>query len=188
MQTLIDNAGNAIGLAEALLLLRRGDITAGEWTQVLEYSDLNPKFYTMAGKLRYGEPGAGEVIAGYLKGHLTPAEAGVRLGKAGLDPTNLEWLKATAGRPIGIEQAVHLWYHGEITDAELQQVVAQSDVNTDYLPMVKKSGIYFPPPRTIIALVRQGALTDAQASTLLAGAGVRQQDIGPYIAGAAHHT
>lgn len=187
MTDLISIAGQSIGTAEALLLLRRGDITDAEFLSVLQYSNVNPKFYTMAGKLRYGEPSVGEVVAGYLKGHLTAEAAGIRLGKAGLDPANLEWLKATAGRPIGIEQAVHLWLHGMITDAQLEQVVAQSDVNLDYLPLVKLSGVYFPPVRTITALVRQGALNDAQATTLYQGAGVRQQDIGPYLAGA-HHT
>lgn len=184
---MVETAGQAIGLAEALLLWRRGQITDDHLTDIIRYSNLNPKFYDDVRKLRYAPPGAGAVIDGLLKAHLSEADAATKLGEAGTDPANLPWLLASAGRPIGIEQAAHLWKRGVITEARLNQIVAQSDVNPDYLPEVKLTAIYHPPVRTVVALIRQGAVTEARGRQLLAENGVEAADIDAYVAGA-HHT
>lgn len=184
---MVQTAGQSIGLEEALLLLRRGQIDAAMFRSIVEYSNVNPRFYDLPALLKYAPPGAGAVVDGLLKAHLTPGEASIKLAEAGIDPVNLPWLLASAGRPIGVETAAHLWMRGAITEARLDQIVAQSDVNPQYLPEVKLAAIYHPPVRTVVALIRQGALSDAAGRQALIENGVQPADADTYIAGA-HHT
>lgn len=170
--TMVLTAGNSVGLAELLLLWRRGQITEAELDAGLAYSNLNPRFYDDAKALKYAPPGTGEVIAGALKGHLSDADAQARLGVAGVDPANYAWLKATAGRPPGVQQMLELWNRGVITEADVDQGIAQSDVNDTYLPWVKELRHYFPPPRSVVPMLRAGAITEAQARQLLGYYGV----------------
>jgi hypothetical protein len=180
--TMVQTAGQALGLAEALLLLRRGQITDADFTAVEQYSNLNPKFYGMAALLRYAPLSTGEVVAANLKGHLDDATAAQYLGYTGIDPVHQPLLKAAAGRPIGVEEAVRLWKRGLIDEARLTAIVQQSDVNDAYLPEVKLTGVYYPPPRSIVPMLRAGGITEAEARDLLAKQGVEEPWITAFIA------
>lgn len=169
---MVDAAGNGVGIAEALLLYRRNQITADHLTEIMRYSNLNPRFYPDILKLRYGPPTAGEAIAGALKGHLTDADARTKLAESGIDPVNFEWLRATAGRPFSVGQAIELWNRGEISEARVDAVIAQSDVNPDFGADYKKLRVYYPPVRSIVPMLRSGAITEAQARDYLAKQGV----------------
>lgn len=171
---MVKAAGQAIGTAEALLLLRRGQITEDEFQSVLRYSNMNPKFYGMAEKLKYGPPTVGEVITGALKGHLTEGQAREMIGEAGLNPDNFDWLLKTAGRPIGAVEASHLWRHGKISGDELEDIVRSSDVNNRFLPAVKLASLWLPPPRSIMAMWRAKALTEGETRDALTKAGVEE--------------
>lgn len=184
---MVETAGNSLGISELLLLWRRGEITDAELDAGLAYSDLNPKFYDYAKGLKYLPPPAAEVITGALKGHLDPTVAHTMLGEAGIDPANYQWLFDTAGRPPGIQQMLELWNRGEIDQERVEQAVRQSDINTDYLDDVLKTRWYLPPVRSVIAMLRAGAIDDTRATQLLTENGVRSADIPGYIA-EAHHT
>lgn len=183
---LVQAAGQSIGLAEALLLFRRGQIDAARLRAIVQYSNINPKFYDLPVLLQYGPPPAGEVIAGYLKGHRTPAQAAEGLAHAGIDPVNLEWMRASAGRPYGIEQALHLLNRQEIDEARVRQVVAQSDINTDYTDDILKLRHYFPPPRSIVPMLRGHAIDEGQARQLLGYYGVGEPWATAFVKEAQH--
>jgi hypothetical protein len=169
---MVEAAGQSIGIAEALLLYRRGQIDRGHLDEIVRYSNVNPRFYDDVPKLQYGPPPAGEVIAGLLKGHLTQGEAATKLGHAGINPDELEWMRATAGRPPSPMEMVRLWHRNEATQGDVERAVAQSDINNDYLPFVLKLGRWYPPPRSIMAMVRSGGITDDRARQLFTYAGV----------------
>lgn len=171
---MVQAAGQSIGEAVALLLWRRGQITEAQVDQVLRYSNINPLFYEMAKLAKYGPPTAGEVMAGALKGHLDDTTARRMLGEAGINPDNYPWMLATAGRPIGAVEASHLWRHGKISDGELEDIVRSSDVNNRFLPAVKLASLWLPPPRSIMAMWRAKALTEAEARDAFQKAGVEE--------------
>lgn len=184
---LTEIAGQSIGLAEALLLFRRGQIDAARLREVEQYSNLNPKFYDLIPMLQYAPPGEGAVITGALKQHLSEDDARKKLGEAGTDPANYDWLLASAGRPPGVEMTVQLWNHGLATEADVDRVIAQSDVNPAFADLVKLTRLYFVPPRSVVPMLRAGAITDAEADQKLAEHGVQPADRAAFIA-EAHHS
>lgn len=180
-------AGEPISLQEALLLYRRGQITEARLLTAVRESRVRDEWFPEVLALRFAPPPAGEVIAGSLKGHLSDADARDKLGEAGIQPDNFDWMRATAGRPPGIEQMLHLWNRGHATESDVDQAVRQSDINDHYLPFVKQLRVYVPPVRSIMPMLRAGVITDARAAELLAENGVRAEDIPLYIA-EGHHT
>lgn len=169
---MVQTAGQAIGIEQALLLYRRGDIDEAELERIVRYSDVRIDFLDDIKALRYAPPGAGDVVTAALKGHLSDADAQARLGVAGIDPVNYSWMRATAGRPPGTEQMLHLWNRGVATQADVEAAVRQSDINDDFLPFILQLRHYFPPPRSIVPMLRAKAITEAQARTLLGYYGV----------------
>lgn len=185
--SMVMTAGQSIGMAEALLLLRRGQIGRPEFDKIVHYSNVRNDFIPDILKLMFAPPPSGEVIAGALKGHLSEADAAHKLGEAGIDPANFAWLRATAGRPPGIEQMLHLRNRGKASTQDVTDAVRQSDINDHYLPFVLELGVYVPPVRSVMAMLRAGALSDSEASALFRQNGVRDADIAVYIK-EAHHT
>lgn len=184
---MVETAGQAIGLAEALLLWRRGQITDAHLTEIIQYSNLNPKFYDDVRLLKFTPPSVGAALEGRVKSHLTDAQAQAILEHNGVDPINYGWMRDSTGNAPGIEQVLHLRNRGEATDQDVADTIAQSNLNPRFAPLVEKLGEYWPPVRTVVALARQGAIDDTRAAELLKAQGVRPADITAYIAGA-HHT
>ena len=86
-------------------------------------------------------------------------------------------MKATAGRPPGVESMLQLWNRNlagdnrsSVTEAVINDVVHQSDINDRFLPYVKELRTYIPPPRSIVPMLRSGAITQAEFDSLKAKA------------------
>ena len=175
-----DTAGQSIGTEEALLLLRRRQIGEAEFERIIRYSNVRNDFIPDIKLLQYAPPSVGEVITGALKHHLDDTTAQAYMSDAGIDPkVNYAWMKAAAGRPPGIEQIIHLWnlntagvLNTGVDEATVDAAVEQSDINDTYLPAVKMLRHYFPPPRSIIPMLRSGGINEAEARQLLTAYGV----------------
>lgn len=183
---MVANTGEPPGIAELLQAFRRGIIDATRLAHGVRQSRLRNEWLDVITALRYAPPPAGEVVAGRLKNHLTEAEYRTKLSEAGTDPANADWMVATAGRPYGIEQGLHLLNRGVIDEARMRQVVAQSDVNPDYTDDILELRHYFPPPRSIVPMLRSGAITETQARQLLADYGVGEPWATAFITEATH--
>lgn len=183
---LVQIAGQSIGPMDALLLWRRKQIDDDELLDVLRYSNLNPKFFDMVKLLQYAPPGQGAVIAGALKQHLSEDDARTKLAEAGTNPDNYDWLLASAGRPPGVEMVVQLWNHELATEADVERTIAQSDINPAFTELVKLTRLYFVPPRSVVPMLRAGAITPAEADRKLAQHGVQPDDRAAFIAEATH--
>lgn len=179
--TMVATAGQSIGTEEALLLLRRGQIDQAEFERIMRYSNVRNDFIPDALLLKYSPPPAGEVIAGALKAHLSDADAQKKLGEAGIDPTNFQWMKDTAGRPPGVVELLHLWNRQVVDEAFVDQAIAQSDINPNYTAAVKELRHYFPPPRSIVPMLRSNSITESQARTLLTYYGVDTEWVDAFI-------
>lgn len=193
--TMVETAGQSIGLAEALLLLRRNQITPEHFKAIVQYSNINPAFYDDPIKLLYAPLSAGEVITAALKGHLDDGPARDALGYSGIDPAHYDVLKASAGRPPGIQQMLELQNHSRagliatpVTQDDVDAAVRQSDINDAYLPFIRELGHYFPPPRSIVPMLRSGSINESQARKLLDGYGVNQEWQDAFIKEAQHQT
>lgn len=180
------NTGEPIGVAEGLLLFRRGKLTLDQLRHLVRQSRIRDEWFDSVVDLQYTPPGVGEVIAGALKGHLSDTDATQKVAEAGVDPVNFPWMRATAGRPPGIEQMLALRNRNQATTDDVTAAVRQSDINDHYLPFVLHLGEYHPPVRSIMAMLRSGAIDDTKATTLFQNQGVLAADIPGYLA-EAHH-
>jgi len=185
-KTLVDNTGEPPGIAELLQALRRGIIDSTRLAHGVRQSRVRDEWLDVITALRYAPPPAGEVVAGRVKEHMNDADYRRRLSEAGTDPANADWMLAAAGRPYGIEQALHLLNRGVIDEARVRQVIAQSDINTTFTDDILQLRHYFPPPRSIVPMLRAGAITEAQARSLLADYGVGEPWATAFITEATH--
>jgi hypothetical protein len=183
---MVNITGQAIGIVEAVALWRRGSIDDTELARVVHYSNVRSDFLDDIRLLRYDVPNRNEALTGRLKGHLDDATARDMFSKAGGELRNYDWMLASSGRPISPEEMVRLWNRGEATELDVDAAVAQSDINPAYLDFVKRLRWYVPPVRSIMAMLRSGAIDDTRATTLFTENGVRAVDIPGYLA-EAHH-
>jgi hypothetical protein len=179
--TMVATAGQAIGIEEALLLWRRGDIDELELERVVHYSNVRSDFLPDIKMLKYMPPGVGEVVAGVLKGHLDPDVGRIKAGNAGLAPVDFDWLVQTSGRPYGTMEALQLWNRGVIDQARVLEVIRQSDVNNAFANDILALRVYLPPPRSIVPMLRSGAITQARALQLLEMHGLQAQDAQAFV-------
>jgi len=186
LNVLAANTGDPPGIAELLQAYRRGYIDVTRLEHGVRQSRLRDEWFDVIQKLRYAPPPAGEVVAGRLKAHLSETDYQAKLAEAGTDPANADWLLATAGRPYGTEQALHLLNRGVIDEARVRQVIAQSDVNPEYADDILQLRHYFPPPRSIVPMLRAGAITETQARELLGFYGVGEPWATAFITEATH--
>ena len=191
-----DNIGEPIALQEALLLYRRGQM---QWDrdkdgnpgilQVIRQSRIRDEYANAVQALRYAPPSAAEVIAGVVEGHLTYDEGCNKAEDAGLNPTEFDWMYQTAGRPPGTQELLELLNRSDAglldfpwTQDNVEAAIRESNVKDKYIPPILASRYYIPPVRSIPALIRAGAFTDAQAKQALKAHGVRDSDLNAYIA------
>lgn len=186
LDVLAKNTGDSIPIAEALLLYRRGKLTPGRLQAAIEQSRTRDEWIPEILELRYAPPSVGEVLAGAVQNQLPDTQARQLFQEAGIDPVNYDWMLRTHGRPPGIAQMADLWNRGVIGQTEFDQAVRESDIKDKYVPMLEQLRVYIPPVRSVMAMLRAGAISDAEATRLFQENGVRSTDIPGYLA-EAHH-
>lgn len=187
LDALLYNTGESLPVGELLLLYRRGQISEARLVTGLRQSRIRDEWLPEVLDLRFQPPGAGTVITGALKGHLSDADAAKRLGESGIDPANFAWMRASSGRPPGIVEMIGLWNRGYTSQARVEAAVRQSDINDDYLAEVLNLRWYHVPPRSIVPMLRSGSITEARARQLLSEHGVRPADQDAFILEATQH-
>jgi hypothetical protein len=126
---MVEDTGEPYGIMEGLALLRRGDITLADFTNVLYYSRVRNEFLGDVLKLQYSYMSPADAVEIALKGIETEDVAKGMFLKAGGYESNWTDLLAAAGNPIGVVSAVNQYYHGVIDLATTQSVIKHSRIN-----------------------------------------------------------
>lgn len=169
---MVKAAGNAIGFEQAIELQRRGLLAGTTLEAVLRYSNVNPAFYAAALNLVTNPVGIGEVMNARIRDHLTDAQAQNLYEQAGGIPDQYAWRRDANGRPPGPMQVLELWNRGVIDEPTVDAMLAQSDLALQFQETVKELRHYFPPPRSIVPMLRSKAIDESQARQLLTYYGV----------------
>jgi hypothetical protein len=199
-QLLIDNAGQPLPLEALLEAWRRGIITkAGTGAantsleQGIRESDLKNKWTAIVEQLQWQLANPGVVVEGWLRAQLSEADARAILKQNGIDDATATLMYKTAGRPPSPQELQELYHRGLIPrdgtgpDAlSLQQGFLETDLKNKWWSVWTHLGDYLPPPRTVTAMIREGALTDAQGADYFKKAGLDPTLSASYLA-AAHH-
>lgn len=178
---MVKTAGQGVAIEAALLLWRRGQIDEAELDVILRYSNIRPQFFADVKKLRYAPPSAAEAIAGVVEGHLSEADGKKKFVEAGQDPVNFDWVLQTAGRPPATEQMLHLLNRGLMTEDEVRAAIRESNIKNKYIDQIIATRVYLPPPRSIVPMLRSGAITEARARELFIDHGLSEEDTTAFI-------
>lgn len=124
-------------------------------------------------------PSALQAVDSQQRAQLTPDEAQAAYAKLGGHPDWYQFLLNLAGEPISVGEAARLAYRGFIpwegTGADavtVQQAVFEGRTKDKYWQYIQQLTQYYPPPRTITAMVREGGLTKDQAIAWWQAAGM----------------
>jgi hypothetical protein len=197
---LVASAGEPPGLDFLLEAMRRGFIptagTGAESTsleQGIRESRLKNKWIDVIEKMQFHLPEPSIVIEGWLRAQIDRAKALEYLRQSGITPEVADLWYKSSGRPPGPMELIELYRRGAIPEAgeggdtlSLRQGYLETDLKNKWYPKWLELARYVPPPRTVTAMVREGAFTDAQALVFYKDSGLDQTTATAYLE-AAHH-
>jgi hypothetical protein len=197
---LINSAGEPLPLLLATEAWRRGiipqsspDSNAPSLEKAIRDSRLKNIWIPTVEALQFQLPPIGVVIEGWLRAQITPEQALDYAYKQGVDKDTATLMFKAAGRPPSPQELLDLWRRGIIPEKgtggdslSVDQGYLETDLKDKWLEIWKRLKDYVPPPRTVTAMIREGALTDAQGLRYFQDAGLTP-DLAAIYLSAAHH-
>lgn len=160
-------AGDPPGPQTVLQMWNRGYITEEEATLALLQSRLKPEWIEQFKELRFDPATTTQAASAVVRERIT-IDAGLEIAaQNGVSEQAFRLIVDELGRPIGNQQAVTLYKRGQFTRAQVQEVVARSNVRTQYLDAVIELGTKYPTITQTKALLQTGALPDSVARDVL---------------------
>ncbi len=185
LDLMVQDTGEPPAVQELLFAYRRGIIDQGRLEHGIRQGRTKNEWIDVVEALRYQPMTPATAVAAAVQGHLTDGEARRIWAEGGFDPADYDAAYQTAGRPPGPAQLLDLLNRGIIGEPEFIAAVRESDIKDKYIPLLLELRKYLPPPRTVTTLLKEGAITQAQALRLLADYGVQPADAAGYLKGAA---
>lgn len=164
---LYEMSGLPPGIETAMEMLRRKIITEQEFTQIVREGHTKTKYTDDLLQLVDRVPSVAAAVQGAIRERISKDEAAQIAAQNGFDRKAFDLLYEIAGRPIGVQQAVTLYYRGDYTLADVRNVVARSNVRPEFTEAVIKLGVRYPPLFQISRLIQSGAVDDAYAKQLI---------------------
>lgn len=173
--------GNPPGPQDLLTAYRRGVIDKGRLEQGIRQGDLRNEWIPTIEALRYAPVDPSTAIQAAVQGQASKTEAQKIAAQGGLDPAQFDLAYRVAGDPPGVVQAIELWQRGDMTRADVVQVIAESRVKTKYTDALLKLRRRLLPADTIGVLFGKGTLTHAEAASRLAEYGYDPADVNAWL-------
>lgn len=197
---LVDLAGEAPAPGDLAEALRRGLIAESEsinglpsFSDGIRQGNLRDIWAPLMRELAIINPSMDEAIEALVQSQLTEAEARHWYTLAGGNPDAFTWLFDTHGEapgPAALGEAANRgiigWDGLGPASLSFEQGVHEGRARNKWEPVYRALAVYHPPPRTVTALLRAGAITDARALELFKAAGLSAADAAAYIADAHH--
>jgi hypothetical protein len=199
-QAWVDTAGNPPGVGDLLTLLRRGVIpekssgsegvsyeqgvreglTKNKWTEPLK-------------KLMYQQPSPESALQALLEGQTDEKTARKLYAEWGGQVEYFDLMFNSQGSaPTPLEAAemarrgIIPWNGHGAGVVSYEQAFLEGPWRNKWLDPMRSLAVYVPPPRTVTAMVREGAMTDATALKWFTAAGLDKETAASYLE-AAHH-
>jgi hypothetical protein len=177
-------------LAEAL---RRGLIDLARYDQGIRQGRMRDEWASLMRELAVRLPSPEQAITALVEGQLTEADARAKYHEFGGDPKQFDWVFGTVGAaPSPVEagtlanRGIIPWTGAGLGVTSFEQAVREGHSRNKWLPAWRALAVYLPPPRTITALVREGALTHEQATALFRDHGLSPDMATAYLDAATH--
>lgn len=152
--------------------------------EAVRQSRLRPEWFPVLQSLQWLPVPVADAVNAVVRGQITPAQ-GYQIAQInGVQNADFDILVNTAGRPPAPQELLTLYRRGLIPLGgtgpgvlSVQQGIYEGDLKDKWWSMVANLSDYLPPPRTITALTRSGAMTPAQADAYY-----QQQGLSPQLA------
>ena len=194
-------AGSAPGAGELAEALRRGIIPydAGGadgvgFVQGIRQGNLANKWADMIKQLSVMWPSPSDALDALLEGQISEGEAKELFRKFGGDSDYFTMLFNTRGSAPTPTEAADManrgiipWEGNGAGVVSFKQAFLEGPWRNKWEPAFKKAAEYIPPPRTITAMVREGSMTDEEATDYLKRNGLDAELAAAYIK-SAHKT
>lgn len=154
---------------------------------------LNELYWPMIKALSIEIPTAAEVLNAWLEGQIEEGEAVARITATGLDPTWIQTAYNANGQAPTPVEALELWNRGIIGESgtgpdatSYEQAFLEGPWRNKWLDSFKALRFYIPPPRTVQAMLREGTIDTAQATTWLNASGVYGDTLAAFLTSTTH--
>jgi hypothetical protein len=181
-------AGNAPDPASLAVALRRGLIDHARFVQGIRQGRLRDEWAELVQQLSVQEPSPTDPLEALLQGQLTEPRARELYQLFGGDPAHFTWLYNTRGGAPTPVQAAEMANRGIIPWSgsgpgvvSYEQAFLEGPWRNKWLAPFRKAAEYFPPPRTVTAMYREGSLTRARAMELLEAQGLATDLAAAYL-------
>lgn len=186
---LVQMAGDAPAPGDLAEALRRGLIEergagphATSFEQGIAEGRLGDKWREMIKQLSVREPTPADALDALLQGQLEDSDARQKYERFGGDPEHFTWLfnaRGSAPTPLEASQMANrgiIPWDGTGPDAtSYLQAFLEGPWRNKWAEPYRKLAEYHPPARTIVAMVRSGALSDEQAVSFFKELGMSQE-------------
>ena len=176
---LIGNTGEPLALEEMLLLYRWGKMDKQTLEKGILQSRVRDEWIPYAEMLGIVPPSGAEIIDAVIRGQIDDAEAQNRWHIAGGDPTWYQTAKTSAANPPSPTELAQMARRGLIPwegtgpdVVSFQQGIYEGDTKDKWEPILRANTVYYPPPREIATLVKEGGMTQDEAEHYWAMAGL----------------
>lgn len=175
-------AGNPPGPETLVALLNRGAIDEGTFRRGIAEGRTKTKYTDALLALREALLSADSLANMVVQNVRPEGEARADAARQGISADDFADMVAVRGNPIATGQALELLNRGEMTEAQVRQVVAESATKTKYTADVLKLRKRLMPMDNIRMSVRDGALTDREGISKLMELGFDSDDAATLIA------
>lgn len=159
---MVDFTGNPPAPQELMEMLRRGIIDRHRFDQGIIQGLTKAEWVDEMVALRFRPPDSGTAVAGAVQNHISHDQARRVIEENGIDPANFGWMFETAGEPPGIHELLQELNRGLISESTVVDAIRESRVKDKYIQAVLNLRYHYPPERSIVSMVRHGALTEQQ--------------------------
>jgi hypothetical protein len=181
---LFELSGLPYGVETAIELLRRGEIDDGRFAQVVREGHTKTKYTDDLLKLRFQPLSPAIAAEALIRERIDEGQAVRIAAEGGLRKDDFLLWSNMLGRPPGIAEAQGLVNRGLMDKAGFHEVVARSDVRTEYVDVLYAARERFPSIFQMRGLIKSGAVSDELAHRILLAEGYSPELVGGIIAAA----
>lgn len=174
-------AGEPLSRTEMTDLVNRGEATLEQYRKALAQSRLKDSYIELSTKLIKRPMSVADAVEGNVQGYLTVAQSDAIMSENGLRDQDRIILRDIAGEPLSKTEMLRLHRMGKVTVDEVKQALRESRLKNKYIDHALELTEVIPPIFEIRILLQQGAITDAQATTLIHELGYPQWLIAPIV-------
>lgn len=181
IEDMVTAARPAVPPAETLEAARRGTLSDGQAAEWLADAGYSHPAAQILMTLKDRIPDLGLVISAVTQSQLSDSQAQGFIKQHGIDLSNYNWIRETAGQSPGIDLVLELLNKRLISESEARTAVLESPIKNKYLEAMMKARFRIPPMEQTVSMLRRGAYTPGEAADNLSRLGYFPEDIAKLV-------